>query len=198
MLQNEVPNRSHPDAAPLGPLQEAAISKRNEIGRREFVRSVLMMSALLALRDSRESSREVSAAASSPRDDVSQFLERMQSEVDGIFKYVDSKVNDLSKAVMNFGNALSETIGKVFNSETSKKLFAWGGLAAGALALGGITMAVARRIVSPKVRTTIAVGSLLIAGYSYFFAHTSLALPAFMTIVGMGALAAGKGRGSAK
>src|SRR5215510_5889485 len=198
MLQNEVTDRSRPDVAPSSPLQEAAISKRTEIGRRAFVRSVLMISALLALRDFRESSREVSAAASSPRDDVSQFLERMQSEVDRIFKYVDSKVNALSEAVMNFGKAVSETIGRVFNSETSKKLFAWGGLAAGALALGGITMAVARRIVSPKVRTTIAVGSLLIAGYSYFFAHTSLALPAFLTIVGMGTLAAGKGRGSAK
>jgi hypothetical protein len=99
--------------------------------------------------------------------------------------------------MMNFGMAVSETIGKVFNSETSKKLFAWGGLAAAALALGFITMAGARRIKSPKVRTTIAVGSLLIAGYSYFFAHTSLALPAFLTIVGMGALAVGKGKGGA-
>jgi len=106
-------------------------------------------------------------------------------------------MNAMIEAVMDFGKAVSETIGKVFNSETSKKLFAWGGIAAGALALGGITMAVARRIESPKVRTTIAVGSLLIAGYSYFFAHTSLALPAFMTIVGMGTLAAGRGRGGA-
>jgi hypothetical protein len=184
MIQNEVTNRSRPDVAPSSPLQEAPITKRTEIGRREFVRSVLMMSAL--------------AAASSTRDDVSQFLERMQSEVDRIFNYVDSKVNALSKAVMNFGKAVSETIGKVFNSETSKKLFAWGGLAAGAFALGVITMGVARRITSPKVRTTIAVGSLLIAGYSYFFAHTSLALPAFMTIIGMGTLAVSKGSGGSK
>jgi hypothetical protein len=99
---------------------------------------------------------------------------------------------------MNFGRGVSETIGRVFNSETSKKLFAWGGLAAGALALGGITMAVARRIVSPKIRTAIAVGFLLIAAYSYFFAHTSLALPAFMTILGMGTLATAKGKGGAK
>jgi hypothetical protein len=175
-------------------LQEAAISKSAEIGRRDFVRSVLMMSALFTLRDF----REVSAAASSPRDDILQFFERMKSEVDRIFKYVDSKVDALGNAVMNFGRALSETISKVFISETSKKLFAWGGLAAGALALGGITMEVARRIKSPKVRTTIAIGSLLIAGYSYFFAHTSLALPAFITIIGMGTLAAGKGKGGAK
>src|SRR5262249_16941311 len=169
MLQNEVPDRSRPDVAPLGPLQEAAISKRNEIERREFVRSVVMMSALLALRDSRESSREVSAAASSPRDDVSQFFERMQSEVDRIFKYVDSKVNDLSKSVMNFGKAVSETIGKVFNSETSKQLFAWGGLAAGGLGLFCLKEGGGPPGVSPQGWATVGRGDFGYLGGSSFF-----------------------------